>query len=122
MTTQTSHTPGSHPQFTPSVDARGWSPGARVADTRHRPLAGDTGFASLDRRHRLALLAEGYRDSTPGGILRGVIDLLGETARDIHRQGELGIEPFASMLRRGDNHVLEQERSWIEEHRAELVG
>ena len=108
-------------------------PGPSVVDLAHLawtavPLRSDEqwreeGFARPpDVRHRLNVVCEAYGGFSPGEVvdaLDGLHRLLSDRTR---RLGAAEIEPWRTLLQRGDPLAADDQRAWLQRNRSRLVS
>ena len=73
-----------------------------------------------DLRHRLHVLCEAYGRFSPREVLDALDGLNREMCERILRLGAAGIEPYRTLLQRGDPQVGEEQRLWLERNRTWL--
>ena len=106
-------------------------PGLPVVDLAHLawtavPLRSDEqwreeGFErSPDLRHRLHLLCEAYGRFSPPEVLDALDRLHRELCQRTLRLGAVRIEPWRTLLQRGDPQAGEAQRLWLERNRTWL--
>lgn len=106
-------------------------PGLPVVDLAHLawttvPLRSDEqwreeGFERLpDLRHRLAVVCEAYRGFSPREVLDALDALHRLLGQRTLRWGTAGIEPWRTLLQRGDQLAAEAQRSWLQRNRSWL--
>jgi len=75
-----------------------------------------------DLRHRLHVLCEAYGHFSPPEVLDALDGLNREMGQRLLRLGTAGIEPYCTLLQRGDPHAGEEQRLWLERNRTGLVS
>ena len=73
-----------------------------------------------DLRHRLHVLCEAYGRYSPPEVLDALDGLHRQMRQHILRLGAAGIEPYRTLLQRGDPQVGEEQRLWLERNRTWL--
>ena len=73
-----------------------------------------------DLRHRLHVLCEAYGHFSPREVLDALDGLHREMRQRTLRLGTAGIEPYRTLLQRGDAHAGEEQRLWFERNRTWL--
>lgn len=106
-------------------------PGLPVVDLAHVawtavPLRSDEqwreeGFeCPPDLRHRLHVLCEAYGRFAPGEVLDALDGLHRMMRRRTLRLGTAGVEPWRTLLQRGDPQAGDEQRLWLERNRTWL--
>lgn len=75
-----------------------------------------------DRRHRLALLIDGYSDGSPAEVVDRAADVLRQTRRDVQHLADLGLEPQRTWAADGSADQDLDRADWIERNRRHLAS
>lgn len=90
-----------------------------------RPMTGyradAPSFTIEVRAHRLAVWCEEL-GVEPADLLSTLDDVQRFERDRIQREGEAGVEPYATFLARGSVEEIDQERDWLAVHREELLS
>ena len=73
-----------------------------------------------DLRHRLHVLCDAYGQFSPSEVLEAMDGLLREMCERTIRLGTAGIEPYRTLLQRGDPQAGQEQRLWLERNRTWL--